>query len=165
MPTANFDVPNSKYTVVIDAGHGGVDGGSVGCSTGVVESNLNLDYAFNLAEQLNKMGISCVLTRTNENGLYDSNAKSLKKSDMLARKGIIEKVNPNLVISIHMDSFSLSSTNGSQTYYKKGSESGKLLAQKIQKQLSFNFENAKKTEKIGDYYIVNCTDLPAVYPV
>lgn len=162
MPTANFDVPNSKYTVVIDAGHGGIDGGSVGTDTGVIESKLNLDYAYNLAGQLNQMGISCVLTRKDENGLYDSSAKSLKKSDMLARKEIIEKANPNLVISIHMDSFSLSSTSGSQAYYKKGSESGKVLAQSIQKQLLCNFENAKKNEKVGDYYIVNCTELPAV---
>ena len=160
--TSIFDVPNSKYTIVIDAGHGGIDGGSVGASTGVVESELNLTYAYNLARQFNQMGISCVLTRTDENGLYDSSAKSLKKSDMLARKEIIEKTNPNLVISIHMDSFSLSSTSGSQAYFKKGSESGKILAQKIQKQLFCNFENAKKSEKVGDYYIVNCTDLPAV---
>lgn len=161
-PVAVFDVPNSKYTVVIDAGHGGIDGGSVGAKTGVIESKLNLDFAFNLAHQLNKMGVSCILTRTDENGLYDAGAKSLKKSDMLKRKQIIEKTKPNLVISLHMDSFALSSTSGSQAYYKKGSESGKILAQSIQKQLSCNFENAKKTEKIGDYYIVNCTDLPAV---
>ena len=161
-PTAVFDVPNSKYSVVIDAGHGGVDGGSVGATTGVAESKLNLEYAYNLAKQLNKMGITCVLTRTDENGLYDSNAKSLKKSDMLKRKEIIEKANPSLVISLHMDSFALSSTSGSQAYYKKGSESGKVLAQSIQKQLSCNFDNAKKTEKVGDYYIVNCTNLPAV---
>ena len=108
------------------------------------------------------MGISCVLTRVDENGLYDSGAKSLKKSDMLKRKNIIDKSNPNLVISIHMDSFALSSTSGAQAYYKKGSESGKVLAEKVQKQLSCNFENAKKSEKVGDYYIVNCTDVPAV---
>jgi len=61
-----------------------------------------------------------------------------------------------------MDSFSLSSTNGAQAYFKKGNESGKILAQKIQKQLLCNFENAKKSEKVGDYYIVNCTEVPAV---
>ena len=161
-PTAVFNIPNSKYTVVIDAGHGGVDGGSVGKISGVVESSLNLDYAINLAKQFNKMGINCVLTRNNENGLYDSSAKNLKKSDMKKRKEIIDKVRPDLVISIHMDSFSLSSTSGAQAFYKKGNESGRVLAGKIQKQLSCNFENAKKSEKIGDYYIVNCTDTPAV---
>lgn len=161
-PTGVYDVPNSKYTIVIDAGHGGIDGGSVGAKTGVVESNLNLQYAYNLARQFNQMGISCVLTRTDENGLYEKGAKSLKKSDMLKRKGIIDKTNPNLVISIHMDSFALSSTSGAQTYYKKGSDSGRMLAEKIQKQLLCNFENAKKSEKVGDYYIVNCTDTPAV---
>lgn len=160
--TGVFNVPNSKYIVVIDAGHGGIDGGSIGKNTGVYESKLNLEYANNLAKQFNKMGISCVLTRTNDNGLYEANAKNHKKSDMLKRKEIIQKVSPNLVISLHMDSFSLRSTNGAQAFYKKNNESGKVLAAKIQKQLLVNFDNAKLQEKVGDYYIVNCTDIPSV---
>jgi N-acetylmuramoyl-L-alanine amidase len=161
-PTAIFNVPNAKYTVVIDAGHGGIDGGSVGKISGVTESSLNLDYALNLASQFNKMGINCVLTRKNENGLYDSSVKNLKKSDMKKRKEIIDKSGADLVISIHMDSFSLSSTNGAQAFYKKGSESGKIFVEIIQKQLSCNFENAEKSQRVGGYYIVNCTDIPAV---
>ncbi|MBQ3047705.1 MAG: N-acetylmuramoyl-L-alanine amidase [Clostridia bacterium] len=160
--TGVYCVPNSKVTVVIDAGHGGIDGGSVGKNTGVYESKLNLEYANNLATQFNKMGVNCVLTRKNDNGLYEANAKNHKKSDMLKRKEIIQKTKPNIVISLHMDSFSLSSTNGAQAFYKKDNDAGKALASKIQKQLSVCFDNAKKQEKMGDYYIVNCTDIPAV---
>lgn len=161
-PTGNYNVPNSKYTVVIDAGHGGIDGGCVGKYTGVYESDLNLTYAYNLAEQFKQMGITSVLTRTDSNGLYEENAKSLKKSDMKKRKEIIEKTNPDVIISIHMDSFPLSSTQGAQAFYKKGSDAGEVLAGCVQKQLASSLPNAKKSAKVGDYYLVNCTDLPSV---
>lgn len=157
-----FVVPNSTKTVVIDAGHGGIDGGCVGKRTKVKESDLNLQIAISLAEVLNKMDISCVLTRTNKNGLYDDSAKNLKKSDMLKRKEVIDVVNPDVVISIHMNSFPLSSANGAQAFYKKGSEVGKILADDVQKELHDTLDNAKQTAKVGDYYMVNCTDLPAV---
>lgn len=161
-PTGNYTVPNSKYTVVIDAGHGGIDGGCVGKHTGVYESELNLTYAYNLANQFKQMGITSILTRKDSNGLYEEGAKSLKKSDMKKRKEIIEKTNPDVIISIHMDSFPLSSTQGAQAFYKKGNASGEILAECVQRQLSSSLNNAKKSAKIGDYYLVNCTDIPAV---
>jgi len=162
--TGSSQIPQSSYMVVIDAGHGGIDGGSVGKTTGVYESELNLVYAFNLQKQLNEMGISSFLTRKDKNGLYESNAKNLKKSDMLKRKSIIEACSPNVVVSLHMDSFPLSSCVGAQAYYKKNNESGKRLADCVQKQISSNIANskAKKHGKVGDYYIVNCTDIPSV---
>ena len=154
--------PVNSICVVIDPGHGGIDGGCVGKTTGVCESDLNLIYAKNLAEQLKGMGISSCLTRKDKNGLYDKNASNLKKSDMLKRKEIIESVNPTLVISIHMNSFSSSSACGAQVFYKKDNESGKIFANCVQIQLNKCIKNAKKTAKIGDYYMVNCTSLPAV---
>ncbi len=158
----SYGVANAKYTVVIDAGHGGIDGGSVGKTTKAVESTLNLEYAKNLASKLSTMGINTILTRSDENGLYDQNAKSLKKSDMKKRKEIIEEAKPTLIVSIHMNSFSSSNARGAQTFYKKGNEQGKVLAENIQKQLKTNLDYATTSSKIGDYYILNCTDLPSV---
>ncbi len=154
-------VPNSEYLVVVDAGHGGIDGGCVGKSTGVYESDLNLKYAYNLAKQLSNMNISVVLTRTDENGLYEKGVSNLKRSDMLKRKTIIEQNSPDLVISIHMNSFPLRSCKGAQVFYKSGNEEGKNLAQDIQSQMYGNIDNAKSQAKVGDYYIVNCTDIPS----
>lgn len=154
--------PNLSPVVVIDVGHGGIDGGSVGKVSGVAESDLNLVYAKNLANQLKQMNISCVLTRDDNKGLYNSNAKNLKRSDMLARKTMIEKYKPTLVVSIHMNSFVNSSARGAQVFYKKDNEQGKEFADCVQTQLSSNIEYAKKTTKVGDFYIVNCTDIPAI---
>lgn len=157
-----FSVPNSKHTVVVDAGYGGIDGGCVGSKTGVYESDLNLEYSYNLAQQLQNMGISVVLTRTDNNGLYETGVRNLKKSDMKKRKEIIEKSSPDLVISIHMNSFPLQTCCGAQTFYKKGNEQGLELANCVGKQMYNMIENAKKTTKEGDYYIVTCTDIPSV---
>lgn len=158
----SYSVANAKHTIVIDAGHGGIDGGSVGKERGTVESELNLTYAKNLAKLLNNMGINVVLTRSDNNGLYEPNAKSLKKSDMKKRKEIIENTNPTLIVSIHMNSFSSPRARGAQTFYKKDNAEGKILAENIQKQLKTNIEYGKESCKIGDYYILNCTDIPAV---
>lgn len=154
--------PKEQITVVIDAGHGGIDGGSVGKTTGVTESELNLIFAKNLSNQLNKMNISTVLTRENNGGLYEENAKNLKRSDMKKRKEIIEKVNPRLVVSIHMNSFPLSSSKGAQVFYKKDNLQGKDLAQNIQDQLCSIIDGTRQSAKVGDFYIVNCTSIPAV---
>ena len=62
---------SAAYTVVIDAGHGGVDGGVVGSVTGVKESDLNLEMAEELASYFKKAGVNVVFTRKNKGGLYD----------------------------------------------------------------------------------------------
>lgn len=155
-------MPKGECVVVIDAGHGGIDGGCVGKMTGVYESELNLTFAQNLAKQLENMGVSVRLTRCDGNGLYDSSKKNLKKSDMKRRKEIIEESNPTLVVSLHMNSFPLSSCSGAQTFFKKGSEEGEKFATCVQQELGTQIEGAKKTAKVGDYYIVNCTDIPSV---
>lgn len=161
-PTTHFLKPMQDILVVIDAGHGGIDGGSVGKTTGVYESELNLKYAKNLKERLEEMNITCYLTRQDENGLYDSSAKNLKRSDMKKRKEIIENISPKIVVSFHMNSFPLSSSRGAQTFYKKGSEQGLNLANSIQKQLSTSLVSTPSAGKVGDFYIVNCTEIPSV---
>ena len=155
-------VPKTPYTVVVDAGHGGIDGGSVGATTGVKESELNLAYCLNLANQLKAMGINVVLTRTSESGLYAPGSKNFKKSDMQKRQQIINKSNADLVISIHMNSFPLTSSKGAQVFYKKGNAAGQNLADSIQDQFIALLPNARKFTLPGDYYMVNCTALPAV---
>ena len=154
--------PKAQYTVVIDAGHGGIDGGSIGAQSGVTEASLNLAYAKCLKSMLTDYGFGVVMTRTTDAGLYSPLATNKKKDDMQKRKEIIEKANPDIVVSIHMNSFPLQSAIGAQVFYKKDNNEGKILADCMQGQLNKSVKNAKKTSKVGDYYMVNCTNLPAV---
>ena len=154
--------PKPKYTIVIDAGHGGKDGGAVGTVSGVTESFLNLEYARGLEKICKEFGFKVVMTRSDMNGLYSETASNKKKSEMAKRKEIIEKSNGDLVVSIHMNSFPSSSARGSQVFYGEGNEAGQFLAESVSTILNKNFDYAKKTPKVGDYYVLNCTDKPAI---
>ncbi len=157
-----MSVPKDTVTIVIDAGHGGVDGGSIGKFTKVVESELNLTFAKNLQRQLLQYGFNVVMTRNDKNGLYEEGVKNLKKSDMKKRKEIIENSNCDLVLSIHMNSYVLEDSHGAQVFYSKKSAASKNLAESLQGQLKAILNNTNKKAAVGDYYIVECTDRPAV---
>lgn len=152
--------PKAQYTVVIDAGHGGIDGGSVG-KNGTIEAELNLEYAKELKQMLTDFGFNVVMTRESESGLYSPLASNKKKDDMKKRKEIVEKSNADFVISIHMNSFS-SRSHGAQVFYGKDDEPSKKLAQDIQNYFIKNLPNAKKEIKVGDYYILNAIKAPSV---
>ena len=77
------------FTVVIDAGHGGVDGGVLGVRTKVKESDLNLQIAQLLRERFAQAGVRAVLTRTNAGGLYGLATAGYKRRDMERRREII----------------------------------------------------------------------------
>lgn len=142
------------FTIVIDAGHGGRDGGSVGAN-GTVEKEINLKYAYALKDKLVDNGFCVQLTRKTDDGLYSNLAQNKKVSDMNERLKIIKRTNPNLVISIHMNSFSGVSANGATTYYRKGDQSGKLCADLIQQSLNTYCGARFKSAKVGDYFILN----------
>lgn len=148
-------------TIVLDAGHGGRDGGSVGVN-GTIEKHINLDYVLALKQKLVENGYKVVLTRKNDDGLYSPFAKNKKQSDMNERLRIIKKANPNLVLSIHMNSFVSSNAKGAITYYRDSDSSSKICGDLIQKSLSVGC-GAKQTQaKVGDYFMINSSYYTAV---
>lgn len=162
LPAIFTSAKSYKYTVVIDAGHGGYDGGSVSPYSDADENHLNLDYALCLKEILEDIGIRVVLTRKNLNGLYSLFADNRKKDDMEKRIKIIEEANADLAISIHMNSFPLKSSRGAQVFYKEDDVASQTLATNIQTVLYHNLPYARSFSKTGDYYILNETTIPVV---
>ena len=153
--------PKPEYTIVIDAGHGGRDGGAIGVS-GVTESELNLKYAKELKSLCEDFGIGVVMTRSDMNGLYDESAPNKKKSEMERRKNIINSSGADLVISIHMNSFPLPSSNGAYVFYANGSGEGYNLAKSVQTSLCQSFDNAREYVSVGDYFVLNYSSIPSV---
>lgn len=149
-------MPNPAPVIVIDAGHGGRDGGSVGAN-GTIEKEINLVYAKALEKKLTDYGYKVVMTRATDSGLYDEDAPNKKLSDMNARLKIIEEANPALVISIHMNSFPLPSAHGANTYYREGDEASKSCANLIQRALSSYCDAPQSEAREGDYYMVTCS--------
>ncbi len=125
-----------RYTVVIDAGHGGIDGGATGIITGNKESDINLDIAFLLGELLLDTGINVVYTRETQDGLYGTTESGFKRRDMLKRREIILSNHADMVISIHMNKFSLPTRRGAQVYFQRFDGKSLTLANAIQNTLN-----------------------------
>lgn len=156
MKVSTLAQPKSEYVIVLDAGHGGEDGGSVGCTTGVKESDLNLNVVKKLERYLDNFGFQVVLTRKSNDALGAD-----KIADMEVRESIIKKNNPNLVVSVHMNSFPTSDQKGAQAFYQEGTEESKKLAEDIQAQCQSQLGSHREANH-GDYYILKCSKTPTV---
>lgn len=149
-------------TVVIDAGHGGIDAGVLGISTKTKESEINLYIAKYLRGFFADAGFNAVLTRTTQGGLYGTTTKGFKMRDMKKRKEIIEKNNADMVISVHQNYCPIPSRRGATVFYDKDSESGKAFAESIQKSLNEMKECVvQNSPLVGDYYMLKCTSNPS----
>ena len=158
----NDHSPRSNYTIVIDAGHGGPDPGSIGYKTKVYESEINLKISKMLQSKLEEAGINTVLTRSTSEALAEGRGRAFKKRDMEMRREIIKESRPNMVISVHQNSFTNHSLHGAQVFYDKTSNISKEIAEFIQTEFQKNLDHANKSISPGDYYMLKCTTAPSV---
>lgn len=155
--------PSDRFTVVIDAGHGGIDGGVSGITTGVKESELNLDIARKLKTKFDKSGAKTVMTRKTEAGLYGIYSKGFKRRDMQKRKQITLNAKADVFVSIHLNYYSSPLRRGAQVFYKIDEEKSKSLADIVQAELNEGKECERDyTALAGDYYVLNEADCAAI---
>jgi len=121
--------------VLIDAGHGGEDGGAVGVD-GLVEKDLNLGVALQLDWFLRALGYETVMTRCEDCDLHSEEAGNLrerKRSDIQARFAMMEALSEDdLFVSIHMNKFGQASARGTQVFYSTNLPQSAVLAESIQ---------------------------------
>ena len=121
-------------TVIIDAGHGGEDGGASSAS-GLIEKHLNLEISRLICEMLRESGVDVVMTREDDRLLYDRNVDfegRKKKLDLAARLEVAKTYEESVFVSIHMNSFSDKRYSGLQVWYSQNCPESMVLAQKIQ---------------------------------
>ena len=155
----------NTLTVVLDAGHGGIDGGVMGKETKVKESDVNLAITYKLKTELEILGFEVVLTRKTEAGLYDTATKVFKKRDMQKRRAIIEETDPAMVISLHQNFYPTRNTRGAQVFYDRENTSGQRLALLLQKGLNglYAQEGARgRSAASAEFYMLECSDCPSV---
>ena len=118
-------VPTEQAPViVIDAGHGGFDGGAE-AADGTEEKDINLAIAEKLAEEAAGYEVEIVMTRDGEYGLYTADSTSKKRDDLTARKKIMEESGAELVVSIHLNSYPQdTSVYGAQVFYAEDEQAG-----------------------------------------
>lgn len=141
-----------KAVVVVDPGHGGTDPGKVGID-GQLEKDINLEIAKKLKIYLEASDVTVVLTRDKDMGLYSSGDAHKKMADMRKRCQLIEEAKPDLVISIHQNSYHEEAIRGGQVFYYKTSVRGKKLAQILQERFDYVLGDANKRQaKANDNY-------------
>lgn len=145
----------SECTVVVDAGHGGMDPGKISAGQ-VLEKDVNLSIANLVKGYLEENGIRVVMTRTTDTMLGEQSASNRKREDMRARIQMIEETAPSLVVSIHQNSFQEASSKGAQVFYYDGSQKGRELAEVLQAELisSVDSTNHRKAKANQSYYLL-----------
>lgn len=159
-----MSTPATSKTIVIDAGHGGEDGGAVSIE-GVSEADINLKIALKVQTLLEQSGSTVVLTRSDENAIYDIDKKTLrekKNSDIKNRVKIGNNSSADIFVSIHLNQIPQSQYYGWQTFFKDGNENSKKLATAIQNNLNeaIQKENKRVPLKISNVYIIKHVEIP-----
>lgn len=153
---ARKEEPRAFY-VVVDAGHGGIDGGAVGTKSKVPEAGLNLSVALLVEQKLRESGIDVSMTRTDENALADG-----KKADMQARKKIMNRDGVDVVVSIHMNRFKDPGAKGAMAFYMPDSQEGQKLAELVLSAVCEETgQNPRKPQK-ANFFILRESLSPAV---
>ena len=161
---STVSLPASGKTIVIDAGHGVPDEGAQS-SNGTTEAETNLKIALKLQNLLEQSGCTVILTRSDENAIYDIDSKTLKQkkiSDIKNRVKIGNESSADIFVSIHLNKIPQSQYDGWQTFYKEGSEDGARLAKTIQENLNKTIqkENNRIAKTIDKIYIIKHVEVP-----
>lgn len=155
-----------EYQLILDAGHGGEDGGAVSL-TGVAESTINLAVVLRLDQLLGFYGVAPVLIRDRDVSIYDAGCETLRQkkvSDLHNRVSLIEGTENPAVISIHQNTFSNPAYHGAQVFFRAGEES-EALAHLVQGALREGIDpgNKRTPTKIPDsVYLMKHITCPAV---
>ena len=154
-------------TVIVDAGHGGIDGGAV-AADGTVEKEINLAIAERLCVLLRCAGMQTVMTRTGDDSIHDSSCTSVRQqkiSDIRNRLRIMEQTENSVFVSIHQNHFAQAKYHGAQVFYSGNDARSEQLAQSIQTSVIslLQPENARQIKKSGtEIYLLYHAVRPAV---
>lgn len=163
--SSNFDI-KSAPVIIIDPGHGGVDGGAVS-ENGIIEKEINLKIAENIRELFSLSGVRCVLTRESDIELKPEKggSASRKRSDLLARIEIGNSYENAVFISIHQNKYPSSKLSGMQVFYSQNHEDSRVLAQFI-KYVNSELLDSKNKRDIkpagSEIMVLDSLGIPAV---
>ena len=156
--------PVTNKIIIVDAGHGSPDEGAESLN-GITEAEINLKIALKLQNLLEQSGCTVILTRSDENEIYDVGSDSIREkkiSDVKNRVKIGNESSADIFVSIHLNKIPEQQYYGWQTFYKKGSEESKLLATEIQNNLNdaIQKENQRIPAILNNVYIMKNVEIP-----
>lgn len=149
---------------VIDAGHGGIDGGATSC-TGILESQLNLEIALRLDDMMHLLGHDTLMIRTTDKSVYTSGntIASQKVSDIKQRVKTVNETENGFLVSIHQNTFPVGRYNGAQVFYAPDDDS-REVAGELQTALihTLNPGSNRKSKKADGIYLMEHITRPGV---
>ena len=152
--------------IVIDAGHGGEDGGAE--VDGVLEKDINLSIGGKLSEILRLCGCRVTEIRDEDISVYDSDAQTLREkkvSDLKRRVKIANENDNNILVSIHQNKFDNSAYSGAQLFYSSNHDDSRVLAESIRSAITslLQKDNTRELKPAGsDIYLLDHAEVPAV---
>lgn len=149
-------------TVIIDAGHGGEDGGAVAVD-GTLEKDINLKIALQAAKVLKLYGFEVIMTRESDTST-STGERFIKREDLENRLNLMKKNPDSIFVSIHLNKFTTSAAKGSQVFYSKF-ENSKLLGDLIQNSIILNLQKENKRvnkQATSSTYLLHKATIPAV---
>ena len=148
---------------MIDVGHGGNDPGKVGVDKSL-EKDINLQIAKRLRDYLEASDVEVAMTREDDRGLYSENDSRKKEADMRNRCKMIDEIAPDIVVSIHQNSYHQEAISGGQVFYYSRSEKGKKLAEILQERFDYVLgeKNTRQAKANDSYYMLLHVKQPIV---
>ena len=157
--------PLSGLTILVDAGHGGYDGGARCRDSGVWEKEINLAVARAVEKELSSCGADVIMTRREDKDLCTQERPAgltKKRQDMQNRIALAKEHEVDMVLSVHMNEYRVRAESGPQVFYRAGSDSGRLLAGCVQEALITHLQPKKQRAAMaGDYFILQL-EVPSV---
>ena len=160
-------IPVANRTIIVDAGHGGEDGGA-SSKTGTVEKDLNLQVALKLQALLKQSGCAVFTSRADDISIHNPGEEkkgNRKISDLDNRKALPKEYKADAFVSIHMNTFPQTQYYGSQVFYSSFPPESKKLGDIVMNELVQGIDNKNirvAKEAINNIYILNDTKVPSI---
>lgn len=149
-------IENEEKVILIDPGHGGIDGGAKSKS-GTIEKDINLQIALKLRDSLEEKGYKVCMTRDSDEGLYEkgNTVREKKREDLKNRVKMKTETNCDIFISIHQNMFPQSKCYGAQVWFASN-EKSYYLATSIQNSLkeTINDNNKRVAKPAAEAYLI-----------
>lgn len=163
--TSTLEMPLSGNVIILDAGHGGVDGGSV-AKSGTLEKDVALDISLKLRDYLQASGALVYMTREDDSDLANESTRGFsnrKTEDLKSRLEVINSSNADYYVSLHLNATPSSKWRGAQTFYNRTFEESKLMAESVQGEMVRQLENTNRSAlPIHNIFLVDRAEIPGV---
>lgn len=157
----------NRRTIILDAGHGGFDGGAV-APDGTIEKDINLNIALNLEKILRFYGYDVIMTRSEDVSTDSTDSQKIsyrKKSDLKNRLALMDKYPTAVYLSIHLNKFTTTAASGAQVFYSKNFDEAKTMAYCVQNSITSLLQptNTRVIKQgTSSTYLLHKASIPAI---